>query len=156
MSDGPDAGTGGAGGAGGVGDVGEEAAKLFGALQDWARGATSGAAAGAGGGGAGLGAAFRHVDEHVATGDDSCTYCPVCQLITRVRGTSPEVRMHLAIAARSLLEAAAGMLETQVAPESRRGGVQRIDLDEEDPDGAGGTGPTGPGEAPRAQGWDAE
>jgi len=126
---------------GGVGSVGEEAAKLFGALQDWAR--TAGA--GAPDAGAGLGAAFRHVDEHVATGDGSCTYCPVCQVITRLRATSPEVRLHLAVAARSLLEAAAGMLETRVPAEDRRGGVQHIDLDEPEEH-------TGPEPA----GWDAE
>ena len=128
---------------GGVGSVGEEAAKLFGALQDWARTAGAGAPADAPGDvGAGLGAAFRHVDEHIATGDDSCTYCPVCQVITRLRATSPEVRLHLAVAARSLLEAAAGMLETRVPPEDRRGGVQHIDLDD-------------PG-ASEAPGWDAD
>ncbi|MDX6327344.1 MAG: hypothetical protein QOK15_3698 [Nocardioidaceae bacterium] len=132
-------------GAGGVGSVGEEAAKLFGALQDWARTTTAGGATGApgdtdgsAGGSAGWDAAFRHVDEHLATGDASCTLCPVCQVITRLRGTSPEVRQHLAVAARSLLEAAAGLLETRVPPESRRsggqwGGVQRIDLDEPAP-----------------------
>ena len=133
---------GGGPGDGPVGSVGEEAAKLFGALQDWARTAGAGASADAG---AGLGAAFKHVDEHIATGDDSCTYCPVCQVITRLRATSPEVRLHLAVAARSLLEAAAGMLETRVPPQDRRGGVQHIDLDEpEDPRG------------PEPAGWDAD
>src|SRR3954447_11337302 len=94
---GPDqaGGAGDAGDAGGVGSVGEEAAKLFGALQDWARTAGAGAPTEAG---AGLGAAFRHVDEHIATGDGSCAYCPVCQVITRLRATSPEVRVHLAVA----------------------------------------------------------
>ena len=136
MSEGPEA-----TGTPGVGSVGEEAAKLFGALQDWARSATGPPAAGSGspsgaglgaGPGAGWGAAFRHVDEHLATGDGSCTLCPVCQVITRLRGTSPEVRMHLAVAARALLEAAAGLLETRVPPEARSGGVQRIDLDDEE------------------------
>jgi hypothetical protein len=125
-----------------VGSVGEEAAKLFGALQDWAQKAAAGAPGDAS---SGLGAAFRHVDEHVATGDGSCTYCPLCQVITRLRATSPEVRGHLAVAARSLLEAAAGLLETRVPPPDPRGGVQRIDLD--DAHGAG---------APDDPGWDAD
>ena len=52
MSDGPEA-----TGTPGVGSVGEEAAKLFGALQDWARTTTDPAAAGsASAPGAGLGA----------------------------------------------------------------------------------------------------
>ena len=109
-----------------VGSVGEEAAKLFGALQDWAQKAADAPGDAA----SGLGAAFRHVDEHVATGDGSCTYCPLCQVISRLRATSPEVRGHLAVAARSLLEAAAGLLETRVPPPDPRGGVQRIDLDD--------------------------
>lgn len=134
-------------GQGPVGSVGEEAAKLLGALQDWAnegwvRSEGSGAPTEAG---AGLGAAFRHVDEHLATGDASCAYCPVCRLITRLHSTSPELRLHLAVAARSLLEAAAGLLETRVPPEPRRTGVQRIDLDDETPEGTDHVG-----------GWDAE
>jgi hypothetical protein len=142
--------------------VGEEAAKLFGALQDWATESWARTAeAGAGtptDPAAGLGAAFRHVDEHLARGDGSCTFCPVCQVITRLRATSPEVRLNLAIAARSLLEAAAGLLETRVPPESRRPGVQRIDLDDaDDPDdpedAARDIDPDAP---PEGRGWDAD
>lgn len=143
MTEGP-----GPGDPGGVGSVGEEAARLFGALQDWARTAGAGGPAEAG---AGLGTAFRHVDEHIATGEESCTYCPVCQIITRLRATSPEVRLHLAVAAQSLLEAAAGMLETRVPPASRSSRVQHIDLDEPgSAEGAADAGRAGPA------GWDAE
>ena len=54
-----------------------------------------------------------------------------------VRQTSPEVRAHLAVAASSLLQAAAGMLATAVPDDARGrvGGVERIDLDD-DADGA--------------------
>ncbi len=125
-------GPGGPGGAGGpgagpVGSVGEEAAKLFDALQDWA--AETGGAGGLGG----LGDQWRAVNEHVATGGADCLYCPVCQMIGKVRETSPEVRTHLAVAASSLLQAAAGLLDARAAraaaaePDPR---VTKIDLDD--------------------------
>jgi hypothetical protein len=86
-----------------VGSVGEEAAKLFAVLQQ--------AAADARG----------EQDHHemqdepgTARGSAECQWCPVCQVIHRVKQTSPETVEHLATAAagvlgsvRSLLEAAA-------------------------------------------------
>lgn len=78
-----------------VGSVAEEAAKLFAVLQD---------AAGA--------APEQEKHEHKLGPD--CVWCPVCQLIHRVRNTSPETIEQLSTAAaqvlgslRSLLEAAA-------------------------------------------------
>ena len=98
-----------------VGSVEQEALKLLNALQDWA------------------------TERHVATGGPECAFCPVCQVIHTVRGASPEVRTHLATAASSLLQAAAGLLATRV-PESgpERAGVQKIHLDDEEPPGPGG------------------
>ena len=108
-----------------VGSVSEEAAKLFGALSDWARehgpdlGETANAPelsdlAGR------AAAAVHEVSEHVDTGD-------------LVRATSPEVRDHLATAAASLLQAAAGILAAAAAPAERaQPGVEHIDLDDED------------------------
>lgn len=117
-----------------VGSVGEEAAKLLGALQDWAK--ESGAdQEGAGASAAdGIGARLREVNDHLATGGQDCTYCPVCQVIHKVRETSPEVRAHLAVAASSLLHAAAGLLDAAAPSGGARepGGVQRIDLDDGD------------------------
>jgi hypothetical protein len=111
-----------------VGSVGEEAAKLIDALQDWAK--ESGAAGGLGGGLGGLGDQWRSVNEHIATGGADCTYCPVCQVIHRVREASPEVRGHVAVAASSLLQAAAALIEArapkQPGTEPR---VTKIDLD---------------------------
>jgi len=117
---------------GDVGSVGEEAAKLLHALQDWAghtggeqTEATASAAA----------SPWQHLNEHVATGAPECRYCPVCQVIGAVRQTSPEVRAHLTSAASSLLQAAAGLLATQVPEDARgrgSGGVERIDLDPDD------------------------
>ncbi len=118
-----------------VGSLGEEAVRLLAALQGWARessGEYADAAAAAAGG---LSAAARRVDEHVATGGEDCRYCPVCQVISAVRGTSPEVREHLTSAAGSLLKAAAGLLGTEVPDAGsgeRRGGVERIDLDDDE------------------------
>jgi hypothetical protein len=116
-----------------VGSVAEEAAKLFSALQDWAKESGSAQATSATSAAAGLGARLSDVNEHLATGGADCTYCPVCQAIRVVRSTSPEVRAHLTTAASALLQAAAGLLETQVPNSgSSRGGVEKIDLDGSD------------------------
>lgn len=124
-----------------VGNVGEEAAKLFGALSDWAKDQGSDLGTGLSGGLSGLAAhaarAVRDLNEHVATGAAECTYCPICRTVHAVRQANPEVRTHLALAASSLMQAAAGILATAVPDEARaaaaRGdGVEHIDLDEED------------------------
>jgi len=121
------------GGPGGedVGSVGEEAAKLFGALSDWAR---SQSALDPSQMAATLGGLHEHVDEHLATGSADCRYCPVCQVISAVRATSPEVRAHLSTAATSLLHAAAGMLATSVPEDRDRGPVEHIDLTDDGAD----------------------
>lgn len=117
------------GSVGSVGSVAEEAAKLLDALQDWAKEGGLGAASGVGGS---LGDQFRSVNEHIATGGEDCTYCPVCQVIHRVRQASPEVRTHLAVAASSLLQAAAMVLEARAPrPSSPEPSVTKIDLDDE-------------------------
>ena len=98
-----------------IGSVADEAAKLFGALSGWARDA----------------------NEHVATGAEECTYCPICRTVHVVRLASPEVRTHLALAAANLMQAAAGILAAASNDDSRGGsargdGVEHIDLDEGD------------------------
>jgi hypothetical protein len=97
-----------------VGSVAEEAAKLLQALQGW--GEQTGAEYGEATASAAAGAArrLRDVNEHLATGGADCTYCPLCQVISAARGTSPEVKQHLASAATSLMQAAAGLLSTPV------------------------------------------
>ena len=112
-----------------VGSVGDEAAKLLGALSDWAKEQGSdytGTAAGAAGS---FADAVHNVSEHVATGGEDCRYCPVCQAIHVVRQTSPEVRAHLAVAASSLMHAAAGLLATNTPGQQKSPSVEKIDLD---------------------------
>ncbi|MDN4163479.1 hypothetical protein [Nocardioides abyssi] len=118
-----------------VGSVAEEAAKLFGALGDWAQDQGAGVG-GFAGFAAQAAAAARGAEEHLATGAPECTWCPVCRAVHAVRRTSPEVRAHLAAAASSLLQAAAEAMATAV-PDDRRppegaAGVERIDLDPDD------------------------
>jgi hypothetical protein len=97
-------------GPGDVGSVGEEAAKLFGALADWA----------------------SDVSDHVDTGSPECTYCPICRTVHVIRQASPEVRDHLAVAATSLMQAAAGVLAaTARAGSTPSDGMEHIDLDAE-------------------------
>ena len=100
-----------------VGSVGEEAAKLLGALGEWATD---------------LGG---NVGDHIDTGAQECTYCPVCRTVHVIREASPEVRAHLATAAASLMQAAAGILTAvnQDAAGTRpKPSVERIDLDASD------------------------
>ncbi len=146
-----------------VGSVGEEAAKLFGALSDWAK--ESGPTAGLGaqlasGLGSGLGdslaeslsgfadqaaATVSDINAHLATGSAECTYCPLCRTVHAVRQTSPEVKAHLVGAASSLLQAMTGLLATLPPPRSDEqpgGGVERIDLDD-DPESSDDQGPGG-------------
>lgn len=124
-------------GAGGepIGSVGEEAAKLFVALSGWAKehgsATTGGAAAGAA---SAFGDAMSNLNEHIATGGEDCKYCPICQVISAVRATSPEVKAHLAVAASSLMHAAAGVLATQVPTDAKPGPVEKINLDAWDED----------------------
>ncbi|MCW2846819.1 MAG: hypothetical protein JWR90_793 [Marmoricola sp.] len=115
-----------------VGSVGEEAAKLLGALSEWARDQGTDYAGSAAGAAGAFAHAVNDVSEHVATGSEDCRYCPVCQVIHVVRQTNPEVRAHLAVAASSLMHAAAGLLATRVDDQQRSPSVEKIDLDAAD------------------------
>lgn len=113
-----------------IGSVGEEAMKLLGAFADLAR-QHGGDAAGGVGNLAGQAAAMAHeVGEHIATDAVECKYCPVCRVVHAVRQTSPEVKAHLMVAASSLLQAAASLMETPPENGTRTSEVQRIDLDD--------------------------
>jgi len=112
-----------------VGSVGEEAAKLLGALSEWARDQGDDYAGSAADAAGTFAHAVQDVSEHVATGGEDCRYCPVCQVIHVVRNTSPEVRTHLSVAASSLMHAAAGLLATNTGDQSKSSPVEKIDLD---------------------------
>jgi hypothetical protein len=114
-----------------VGSVGEEAAKLFAALSGWARDQGADHAGSAAGAAAAMSETMHTINEHIATGSEECRYCPVCQVIHAVRTTSPEVKAHLAVAASSLMHAAAEMLATHVPPD-KASPVEKIDLDDAD------------------------
>ncbi|MBO9520756.1 MAG: hypothetical protein J7518_04385 [Nocardioidaceae bacterium] len=113
-----------------IGSVGEEAAKLFLALSGWAKDHGAGTAGSAAGMAGQVTDALRDVNAHIATGGEDCKYCPVCQVISAVRATSPEVKAHLTVAASSLMHAAAGMLATQVPDQEKTSPVQKIDLED--------------------------
>lgn len=130
-----------------VGSVAEEAAKLFGALSDWAKDQGQDWAQGVSGiaehAAHTAAQVHEHLDENLANGSPECRYCPVCRTIHVVRQMSPEVRAHLTTAATSLLQAAAGVMAAQQgASGERRQGVERIDLDDGEPwDDPPATGP---------------
>ena len=114
-----------------VGSLGEEAAKLLAALSGWAREHGPEYAGSAAGAGAAVSEAMHALNDHVATGAEECRYCPVCQAIHLVRATSPEVKAHLAVAASSLMHAAAALLATHGEP-GKKAPVEKIDLDDSD------------------------
>ena len=119
-----------------IGTVGEEAMKLFGALADMARQQGTDVGSGFSGLADQAASVAREVNDHIATGSAECRYCPICRVVHAVRETSPEVRTHLLTAATSLLQAAAGILETVPPPDQgapQRGPeVEHIDLDDAD------------------------
>lgn len=115
-----------------VGSAAEEAAKLLGAVSEWAREHGSDVGTAFGGLADQVSAAAHGVDAHLATGED-CRYCPLCRAVQVYRSASPEVREHLATAVTSLAQAASAMLATAV-PERRGTGVERIDLTDDWPD----------------------
>ncbi len=90
----------------------DEATRLLGAAEAWARGRA---------------AAFDA--EHLATGSAECTVCPVCQAVAVLRTVRPEAARHLLDAAASLVAALRAAVPAG-PPAGPTPGVQRIDLDE--------------------------
>ncbi|TQL69269.1 hypothetical protein FB381_3174 [Nocardioides albertanoniae] len=104
-----------------LGTTAEELARLMEAIGDWAKDSKDGAGAAAGGlahaltGIAGhasdlAGRFAEDLGDHVDTGAPECTYCPVCRTVHVLRESSPEVKVHLASAAASLMQAATAVL----------------------------------------------
>jgi hypothetical protein len=100
---------------GDVGSAAEEAARLFAALEQWARDRATTLLDG----------------EHLATGSPECQVCPVCQAIGALRHVRPEAVEHMLDAAASLVAAlryAAASPATDDPPPTPR--VQHIDVSE--------------------------
>ena len=98
-----------------VGSAADEAAKLLGVAEEWARSRAG---------------AF-HDAEHLATGAPECTLCPVCQAVGALRQVRPEAVGHLLDAAASLVAALRASVPVPPDPPGPAG-VQRIRLDDED------------------------
>jgi hypothetical protein len=106
------------------GPLGEEAVRLVEALSQWIGSHRIGSQW--------LGAhAARDGELPLATGSAECRVCPVCQLLSVVRQTRPEVFGHLADASSSFAAAVRAAIDAHVDhTASGRGGVERIDLDD--------------------------
>jgi hypothetical protein len=98
-----------------VGSAAEEAAKLFAAVEDWARTRAGGLLD----------------DGHLATGSRECTVCPLCQAIGAVRHVRPEAVEHLLDAAASFVAALRATGPPPGADDAPAGArVQQIDVQE--------------------------
>ncbi|MCU1601042.1 MAG: hypothetical protein JWO22_1751 [Frankiales bacterium] len=86
-----------------LGSAGDEAAKLLGAVQDWAR--------------------TRFDGEHLATGGAECQVCPLCQGIALMRQVKPETAEHLLDAAASFV---AALKSAVTSPTNAGGGASRV------------------------------
>jgi len=108
-----------------VGTVAEEAAKLFAVLQA---------------------AADTHGGEHAAPAEEpaephehksgpDCVWCPVCQLINKVRNTSPETIEQLSTAAAHVLGSVRTLLESaaEVARQKQEDAASRSSHAQEEP-----------------------
>ena len=97
-----------------VGSAAQEAARLFAAVEDWARNRGDTGAA-----------------EHAGPGTATCGVCPVCSGIALLRDVRPETVEHLLDAAASIVAAVRSAVVPPPAPDGARpGGVEHIDVRE--------------------------
>lgn len=98
-----------------LGSAAEEAARLFEAVQEWARTASGGSL------GAGL---------PLATDSPECQLCPLCQLLRILRTTRPETFEHLSEATAALVAALRSAIEDHERRWASRPSapVERIDI----------------------------
>ena len=95
----------------GVGSAADEAARLFAAVEDWARSRRA-----------------PHEADHVAEGS-TCAVCPVCSGIALLREVKPETVEHLLDAAASVVAALRSAVVPPPGPGAGRpAGVERIDV----------------------------
>lgn len=91
-----------------VGSLAEEAAKLFGAAEEWWRGHVPAAA-----------------PAHLGP---ECKVCPLCQAFALVRTAQPEVFEHLVSAADAFAQAVKAAVDAYVTPRRADVPVERIDI----------------------------
>lgn len=115
-----------------VGSVAEEAAKLFAVLQNAAAEATPDTEPRA----AEAPAAGDAQHEHDHKLGPDCVWCPVCQLIHRVRNTSPETIEQLSTAAAHVLGSLRTLLESaaEAARQAREDAATRTSPPDQGPD----------------------
>ena len=126
-----------------VGTLAEEATQLFAVLSGIARDQAAQYTAGAESMTASATAAMKSVNEHIATGDAECTYCPICRVVHAARLASPEVKAHLSTALLSLAQAASALMAPPAAERDEStsgpaedvaapadGALHKIDLDD--------------------------
>ena len=99
-----------------VGSLGDEATKLFAAAEQW----------------------WRDTHERDHTGETGetrtgpeCAICPICQLLSALRGSRPDLFEHLSSAATSLMHAMRSTFESSGGSWSTPDGgptVERIDI----------------------------
>ena len=93
-----------------LGSAAEEAAKLLGAVQDWA--------------------GKRFDSEHLANGSSECQVCPLCQAVAAIRHVQPETIEHLLDAAASFVAAFRTTVVVPPGPTDPASPVQHIDVRE--------------------------
>lgn len=101
-----------------VGTLTEEATQLFAVIAGMAKEQTAQYTSGADSMASSAAGAVKAINEHIATGDAECTYCPVCRVVHAARTASPEVKAHLSTALLSLAQAAAALMAPPVAETS--------------------------------------
>ncbi|MFD4323661.1 hypothetical protein ACFWQC_03450 [Nocardioides sp. NPDC058538] len=80
-----------------LGSTAEELGRLMEAIGEWAKDSR-------------IGHVTEAVGEHLDTGAPECAYCPLCRTVHVLRESSPEVKVHLASAAASLMQAVVTVL----------------------------------------------
>lgn len=93
-----------------VGTLAEEATQLFAVLAGLAKEQAAQYSSGAESMTATAAAAVKSVNEHIATDNIECTYCPICRVVHAARSASPDVKAHLSAAFLSLAQAASALM----------------------------------------------
>lgn len=101
------------------GPLADEAARLVEALTDWARGRA--------------GDMPSAVGQHLG-GSAECTLCPFCQALALLRSARPETFAHLLEASAALTAALRSVVETHGSASNGSGGMERINLDDDQMD----------------------